>query len=495
MVILVCVIGFLLRFLMLQSGKSLWGDEWYSIDMAQKSISEVFASITQDVHPPFFYILLNLLVKWFGFHEWVFRLTPFLAGVGTVYLVYVLGQKITGDKKSGLLSAFLVAISPYWLQLSNEIRSYSLFGFVSCLGTLIFLQLTETKKTGKWKIVYVLIALSVVYLEHYGWFWLFGLNVYMIYLYATRRIADKSLIWLQALILVFCLPALGIVVYQAVHTEPVFHASRMNVYYSLPSMLKKVTAVFWHFACGPNFSMLSADRVMQYIFQSPAFWFSFVLTVVLFLLSLISLAEFVWKRKDFFILLLFMLFFPIFCLLIIYPIRLHSRYLSFAAPYFFILIGNILEKEKRRFWPAVFLLILVGNYLYTDYQFIKMKTDPLHREDYPSMIRYTFEQAGPHDVVCGFLLSPQTVPYYERQLNLHRSTIYIHNCFELSEDLSATKFNKIWIMGYMDMDEKTNVRNMTYFQEQFGKVGFNSFRRAQKFGGENGLNSVYVFEK
>ena len=141
------------------------------------------------------------------------------------------------------------------------------------------------------------------------------------------------------------------------------------------------------------------------------------------------------------------------------------------------------------------LLVLSGSYLYTDYTFIKMKTDPVHREDYPAMIQYTFKKAGPDDIICGFLLSSEVVPYYERRFNLHRPTIYINSCSQLPEGLSLTKFNKIWLMGYMDMDEKTNAKNMAHFQDRFKQAGFSSMSHAQRFGGENGLNSVYVFEK
>ncbi len=494
MIALIGLLGFLLRFFMLRSEKSLWGDEWYSIELAQKSIQEVFASITQDVHPPFFYAALHFLVKWLGFHEWVFRLIPFCAGVGTVFLVYLLGRKITGDTKSSLLSAFLVAISPYWLHLSNEIRSYSLLGFISCLGTLLFLRLADGKGTRRGEIFYVLTAVSVVYLEHYGLFWLFGIVIYTTYL-AMRHPAARSLLRLQAIVVILCLPSLGITTYQALYIEPVFYSSRITSYYSLAPMLKKITAVFWHFACGPTFSMLSSDRVLYYISRSATFWASFVLTAVLFWLCIESLVGFVRKRMDVFILFAFLLFFPIFCLLVLYPIRLHSRYLTFAAPYFFILVGNAFAKEQAKKWRVILLFILAGSYLYTDYNFIKMKTDPVHREDYPSMIQYTFENAKPHDVICGFLLSPETVPYYERRLKLRHTAPYVNDCSELVKDPSLNKFNKIWLMGYMDMDEKTNTRNMAYFQQYFKSAGFSSMIHVKRFGGESGLNSVYVFEK
>lgn len=478
---------------MFRSEKSLWGDEWYSVELAQKSIKEVFASIAEDVHPPFFYAALHFLVKWLGPHEWVFRLIPFCAGVGIVFLVYHLGRRITGDHKTGLLSAFLVAISPYWLQLSNEIRSYSLLGFISCLGTLLFLRLREEKRTEWAKAFYVLTAVSVVYLEHYGLFWLFGMIVYTAYL-VTKRSADRNLLWLQGAVVVFCLPSLGVTAYQALYTEPVFHASRISSYYALGPMLKKVTAVFWHFSCGPTFSMVSSERVLQYVSQSTPFWASFILTVVLVGLCFESVIGFIRKRTDIFILFAFLLFFPIFCLLILYPIRLHSRYLTFAAPYFFILLGIAFAKEQGRMWRFIVFFLLVGTYFYTDYHFIKMKTDPVHREDYPAMLQYTFDKAGPQDAVCGFLLSSEVIPYYEDQLKLNRKAAYFNSCAQLAREPSLTKFNKIWLMGYMDMDERTNVRNMSHFQQIFGAAGFSSMSRIKRFGGENGLNSVYVFE-
>lgn len=480
---------------MLRSEKSLWGDEWYSVELAQKSIREVFASVAEDVHPPLFYAALHLLVQWLGFHEWVLRLISFSAGVGTVFLVCALGRRITGDRKSGLLAGFLVALSPYWLQLSNEIRSYSLLGFLSCLGTLLFLRLLEAQRTWRGKALYGLTALSVVYLEHYGWFWLLGIIAYTVYLYAARRMGDRSLLGLQGVVMILALPSLGIVMYQAFHTEPVFQASRLLPYYSLPSMLKKLAGVFWHFACGPQFSMISPARLWHYVLRSPTFWLSFFVTLILFGLAVESLIGLLRRRKDIFLLVILLLFVPIVFLLILYPIRLHSRYLTFAAPYFFILVGNAFTKEGRGRWSVMLLIVLTVSYLYTDTSFIKMKTDPVHREDYPAMIRYAFERAGAGDAICGFLLGPQTVPYYERRLKLYRKAPYFNSCDELSKDPSVAKFNKIWLMGYMDMDERTNVKNMAYFQEYFGKAGFISMRRLQNFGVENGLNSVYLFEK
>lgn len=60
-------------------GRSLWYDEVFSVGVSdpENSLSEVFYQTVQDVHPPFYQILLWLVFRVFGYGEWpgrVFRL-------------------------------------------------------------------------------------------------------------------------------------------------------------------------------------------------------------------------------------------------------------------------------------------------------------------------------------------------------------------------------------------------------------------------------------
>jgi len=126
---------------------------------------------------------------------------------------------------------------------------------------------------------------------------------------------------------------------------------------------------------------------------------------------------------------------------------------------------------------------------------IRMKTDAIHREDYPAMLKYTFASAASSDVVCGMSLSPELIPYYKDQLELKIQSEYYESCEEFSKLKHARKANRIWLMGYIDKDESVNDRNLLRFKERFKESGFNKMERVARFGGENGLNAVYLFEK
>ena len=52
MILLIFVAGLALRTLMLLSEKSLWGDEFFSIELAVKPFAQVFMGAIHDVHPP-----------------------------------------------------------------------------------------------------------------------------------------------------------------------------------------------------------------------------------------------------------------------------------------------------------------------------------------------------------------------------------------------------------------------------------------------------------
>lgn len=73
-----------------------------------------------------------------GLSEFSVRLTTVLYGIGTVLLFYFTGKKLM-NKKMGLLSAFILAISPWHIHLSRWGAEYAGFPFFTVLGLLFFL--------------------------------------------------------------------------------------------------------------------------------------------------------------------------------------------------------------------------------------------------------------------------------------------------------------------------------------------------------------------
>lgn len=55
------------------SGKSLWSDEAYSVFIARLGFSDALRELSADTHPPFYYFLLTLWTKLFGYGESALR--------------------------------------------------------------------------------------------------------------------------------------------------------------------------------------------------------------------------------------------------------------------------------------------------------------------------------------------------------------------------------------------------------------------------------------
>ncbi|MBI3316180.1 MAG: glycosyltransferase family 39 protein [Candidatus Omnitrophica bacterium] len=244
-------IGLLLRVLMLTGPKSFWGDEWFSLGLAQRSFAEVFWASIHDVHPPFYFLLLRAAVCCFGQGEWAFRLVSFVAGLGTLAAVYRLSRLIF-QNQTARWAIFLTAISPYWLQSSNEVRSYSLLGFLASLTAVFFAEALCHPEKKFWKWAYAMSAIFLVYTEHYGWFLVAAAIAAQGYLW-TRKKLPLGLGRAQRVMLIFAVPSLCLIGYQAVFGEHMFDLSRVREYFAWPLIFKKIVGIFWHFSSGYRF--------------------------------------------------------------------------------------------------------------------------------------------------------------------------------------------------------------------------------------------------
>ena len=279
-ILFILSIGFLLRLIMLFSEKSFWGDEWYTIKLAHMSVSEMLYTTTvKSNHPPLYLWIVNIAAHIFGQHEWVYRGVSILANTSIILAVYGIADELF-EKKTALLSALFVAVSPYFLHLANEVRSYSVLTMFTSFATYFLIKALNQPKVATWRWCYTVLAIFAVYAEHYGWLWLFGITVFLGYLVLTDWKKNKA--WLARQCLVFFLGSVSLVLiaFQAVLTEGMFHAERLAPYRSLTTLLKKGTGIFWHLVCGPVFSMIPLDRVIYFLKTSPIFWFSFLATIL-----------------------------------------------------------------------------------------------------------------------------------------------------------------------------------------------------------------------
>jgi hypothetical protein len=114
--------------------ESLWYDETVSVHLAGKSLPALVAHTAGDIHPPGYYVLLHSWIRLAGSSDFALAFPSLFFGVLLVALAYWLGAQVFGPR-AGLLAAFLVAISPFNIWYSQEVRMYTL-GAVLGIGAL-----------------------------------------------------------------------------------------------------------------------------------------------------------------------------------------------------------------------------------------------------------------------------------------------------------------------------------------------------------------------
>src|SRR3989338_7908586 len=152
MILGILVLAFFLRVLNLS--QSLWLDEAIQVmAVSTRSLQSLLTEyMVYDFHPPLYSLLLYVWTALFGTSEAVVRFPSVLTGVGTVYLVYLIG-KLLWDEKTWFVSAFLIALSSYHIYYSQEARMYALATFFVALSSYFFLLWLRKKGSLTWYVV------------------------------------------------------------------------------------------------------------------------------------------------------------------------------------------------------------------------------------------------------------------------------------------------------------------------------------------------------
>jgi mannosyltransferase len=174
------LLSFALRFYRLDA-QSLWADEGASIVQAGRSLSAIAFHTARDIHPPLYYYLLHFWVQFLGDGEIAVRSLSAILGVLLVGLIFLLGRRLAdpADNKTGLVAAFVAALSPFQVYYSQEARMYILLAALGAATVYAALRYVEAEHQAGaglkpaptevylWAAVYVLAAAGGLY-THYA---------------------------------------------------------------------------------------------------------------------------------------------------------------------------------------------------------------------------------------------------------------------------------------------------------------------------------------
>ncbi|PSB21092.1 hypothetical protein C7B61_01655 [filamentous cyanobacterium CCP1] len=127
----IVILATLLRFYQLGE-ESLWVDEFHSLRAAEEL----------KLHFRVLYFAFLRVWMLFGTSDAWLRSLSVLFGIACIFVTYQLGYRLVG-RSTGLLSAFVIAVSPLFIRHSQEVRFYMLSTFLTMVGTLALVYALE----------------------------------------------------------------------------------------------------------------------------------------------------------------------------------------------------------------------------------------------------------------------------------------------------------------------------------------------------------------
>ena len=183
----IILIGSLLRIYHLGT-ESIWLDEAASIDGSKESFVSVVES-SGRLHnvPPLYFVLLHFWMLLFGTGEVAVRSLSAIFGIMSIFVIYQVGCQLF-NRKVGLISSFLSAISCYHIHYSQEARAYSLLQLLTLLSFSFFIKIVKTdNKRGLYFALLLLTNVCLAYTHPYGFFVIISQIVYFLFLWSEYK--------------------------------------------------------------------------------------------------------------------------------------------------------------------------------------------------------------------------------------------------------------------------------------------------------------------
>lgn len=134
--------------------RPIWYDEGFAILFSEKGLRAMLYGTlaptgagSADIHPLGYYTLLWIWMNVFGDSLFAVRLLSILAGIVSVFLVYLVAQEALSDVKSAQLAMFFAALAPFPIHYAQEIRMYSFLSMWLLLATYSY---QRGSKSGNW---------------------------------------------------------------------------------------------------------------------------------------------------------------------------------------------------------------------------------------------------------------------------------------------------------------------------------------------------------
>lgn len=184
LVLLAIAVAFALRLYRL-GAQPIYGDEGLSVLHASEDLPRMLWHLAdvgaqgEGGHPPLFHVTLRYWMALFGHSEMAMRYLPLVYGTLSIPVLYAVARRLAGDGVA-VLAAWLMAVSPFHVQYSQELRMYTQVTFWSLMSAWLLLGALDRERWLSWA-AYTLSAAATIYSHYYGLLVLFSQACYVLW--------------------------------------------------------------------------------------------------------------------------------------------------------------------------------------------------------------------------------------------------------------------------------------------------------------------------
>ena len=361
--------------------ESLWLDEAISYLTAELPLSQIANNTVQSSHPPLYYLLLHFWLKWIPDGDTAVKGLSIFWGILLIPASYLLCQQLFANRTISLAAALMVAISPFHILYSQELRMYTQLMFLVVAGTSAYWYARQEHAGKSWWLLTGGCFLLAVYTHLFAFLALAGVGLHAVLEFRHRRRTFWAMVAIIGFIFICFLPWLSLILAEA---EPALGSLRPLQQATQFNPLKPISA--------PVFLLFG---------MSGSFWFSGLILFIFFAYLIIFLLELRKLGRSNIPSGLKLALLIIVCVLgvplLAYSLRpffLPERTLAAAAPFLIILLswGVTRRQTPLPYLIGLALLLMgIGTFLHA--------TGPLLKPPYRAATAYVADQAVPGDVV------------------------------------------------------------------------------------------------
>lgn len=184
-------------------GFQLWGDEGWSLYLNSLDLGRLTVETGQDIHPPLYHYIGHLWGQVAGWSPFASRYLSIWPGTLVVAVALVLGRRLGGPRVAWT-GAALLALSPFAVHYSQEIRPFMWATLWCACALYLLLRLADAPRARTW-VGYGLLSLLAAYTSYATAFW-FAAHGTVLLARRTWRRRLPAWIGVQSLVLLLVLP-------------------------------------------------------------------------------------------------------------------------------------------------------------------------------------------------------------------------------------------------------------------------------------------------